>query len=500
MTFDECAYKSVNNFLALIEIDILRLNVQWINNGAGIWVCNFNNSYPWVASELLQGFTSQNFGDLGSIVVNGISLLKVNTINDVGVSSERYYYDTAIKDLYVSLPNYESPYITKVFIGIPYGFTAKSFQPLNANVSYSNDVLTLPSIGYSRDPLFYGKLSLSDISFTLNNGNGFFDTFAEDYNIYGNPARVKIGFEEISISEYKTIFTGYIGGGVNINEETVSFTISDKRKSFSKATLYTCTNKNALLAIEELLAINYGILYSSATYNTINWEKAKSLVPNITIDLQESTPTIDIIEMICNSVFGIFFITAEGLFDFTIIDDLKSATFFIPSFDILNKFDISYDPSQVISSTKIGYSRNWSTSESAINAYTYLNDIGYEEEVFEKYKIYIEKNINTVLINSSDAQDFSDKIIKYNKDVHGTLPLVVPIQYYEIQVGDNILFEIDRIGKSMLHLRKCEVLSKDYNLSDGLVHLSCRIIKEMFIRVTTTGAVRVLTTGRIRVS
>jgi hypothetical protein len=500
MTFDEYASKSVNNFISLIEVDILTPNIQWVNNGAGIWACNFNNIYSWVDAELLDGFTSQSFGDIGSVTINGVSLLRVNSIPEIGATPGTFYYSAVTKDLYICTLDYTSPYINIVNIGVLYGFTDKSFQPLGANSEYNNCILSMPSIDFSRDPLFYGKLSFPDISFSVNNGDGSFDTFAEDNNIYGNPARVKIGFEELDITEYKTIFTGYVSGNVNVTEENASFTISDKRKQFSKSINYACTNKNALTIIEELLAQNYSIPYNATLYNIVNWETVKALVPNVSINTQSATPVINIIELICKSVFGIFYITAEGLFDFILIDDSKAGTDFIPTFDILNKFDIAYDPSQVISSTKIGYARNWATSESAINAYTFLTDTSYEDSVFDKYKVYIEKNINTLLINITDAQAFSDNIMEYNKNVHGIVPITIPIKYYAVVVGDNILFEIDRIGKNMLYLRKCEVLSKQYDLGNGLINLSCRIVKEMFVRVTTTGAIRVLTTGEVRIS
>jgi hypothetical protein len=49
-------------------------------------------------------------------------------------------------------------------------------------------------------------------------------------------------------------------------------------------------------------------------------------------------------------------------------------------------------------------------------------------------------------------------------------------------------------------MRKCEVLNKTYNLESGLIELSLRLIKEMFVRITIDGKIRVTTDGKVRIA
>lgn len=495
MTFDECVQKNPNKLIRLIEVDILTINTQWINAGAGIWCLNLDGLYSWVDATLLNGFTGFAINDIGSVCIDyTVFLQRVNNLSDLN-GLGNFYYDLSSKFLYICLPNYDSPFIHSVKIGPSYGFIDKTFNPINSNSFYDNRIINFPDVSFSRDPMFFGKLSFGDLSFTIANGDGLFDDFADYNSIYGNPARVKVGFEEIDISEYKTIYSAYVTN-VSLDEETFTFTISDKRKQLTKPITYSCINKNSLEVIEEILNTNYLIPFNSFFYNTTNWNYVKTLVSNVTINTQELTPIIDIIEMICNSNFGVFIIDSEGKFDFKVIDPTLNVTDFINFEDLLLPISISYDPSEVISSTYIGYNKDWTKNTSS--AYTWLSDISNEKYVGDKYNVLIQKTIETILPDFNLASEFSTKILEYNKDVRGRFSNKLPVKYYSLNVGDFVLIEIDRLNKGMLYLRKCEILSKKYNLIEGTITFDFRIMEEQFIRITTDGSIRLLTNNQIR--
>jgi hypothetical protein len=477
--FTALAQKSNNNFVALVELDILNLNVQWINIGAGIWCVNFDNIYSWVDASLLDGFSAQAFGDIGSVLAGSVFLNKVLTLAEVSLADATFYYDSASKTLYVCLANYDDPHIRSVFIGEVNGFTKDNFIPLNANSIYENRISNFPNISFSRDPMFYGKLSFGEASFGIINADGNYDTFGEDNDIYGNPARVKIGFKELDIDDYQTIHTGFIGSS-SISEGDVSFSIVDRRKQLSKSVYYSCISKNALTAIEEILYDNYGIAYNSASYKTTTWDVVKASAPSITISYTSSPiDTISLIEEICKSIFGIFIVESDGKFNFKVVDYTTTVTSSITNTDILFPHTITYDPSQIISSTRIGYNRNWSVSDSDA-AYTWLTDTSQEEAVFNKYKTYVQVTYKTLLTSLVDAQAFSDSIIAYSKDVHGVDSITVPIKHNNIQLGDLISVEIKRETTEMLGVtKKCEVLSKTYDLETEKINLSIRIIGDL---------------------
>ena len=80
MTFSEYANRSVNPLRVLLQLDISKINTQWINAGAGIWYVNFDATYPEVDSSLLDGFTAQSFGDIGSLIVDTTNYTKMSDL------------------------------------------------------------------------------------------------------------------------------------------------------------------------------------------------------------------------------------------------------------------------------------------------------------------------------------------------------------------------------------------------------------------------------------
>ena len=473
MSFAELCQKSNNKFIALFELDISSKNIQWVNNGAGIWVVNFDASYPWVDASLLDGFTSQQIGDIGSVVCENTLLTRVYTLLEVTSIDASFYYDASGKNVYVRLPNADSPYIHNVYLGVVYGFSTKDYIPIGVDTLYQGRILSFPEVSFSRDPLFFGKITYSNSTINIINADGEYDSFAQDNNIYGNPCRIKIGFEELDISEYETIYTGYVGT-VSIDEESINITMNDKRKQLTRAITYVEENSNALDVITHILASYYGLYYNSSLYNTAEWEIARLLCSNVTINMQNPEDTISVIEQICNSVFGLFIVKGDGKFSFKVVDTLSTAISTIYSYDILNNHSIEYDSSEVISSTRIGYSRDWTASDSS--AYSWINDISQESAIHSKYKTYNQKEVKTLLINSIDAQEFSTTFLNYSKDVHGITELVIPLKYYGIFIGDIYNAQINRQITAMLGTIKCEVIKVGYNLNQGNIKLGLRII------------------------
>jgi hypothetical protein len=266
---------------------------------------------------------------------------------------------------------------------------------------------------------------------------------------------------------------------MSVGEEEASITLSDKRVQFSKSITYQCTALNALDAIEAILLQAYSIPYNATYYDTTAWAAAKALVPVITIDIDtgndiEEMSVIDIIELICGCVFGLFRIDPDNRFSFKIVDTTAAATFTIPETDILNRHEINYDPSEVISSVKIGYAKNWTAGY--VSPYTFLTDTTQEAAIYLKYKTYNQKTFYTLLTNITTAQTFATTILNYAKDVHGMGEVTVPMSYYLYGVGDIGNIAINREKTTMLGTKKCEIVSKTYNLREGNITFGYRIV------------------------
>jgi hypothetical protein len=470
MTFSEYSIKSVSKPRILVQIDILKVNTQWINTGAGIWYVNFDNLYPEVDSTLLDGFTVQTFGGIGSVMIDTAFQTKVSTLAELTSDPGTYYFDEANKEVYICINSYDEPSLHDILLGVIHGYSYDDFTPVDSYFHYQGRLSGSPEISVSRDPLFFGKLQYNFGSFQLVNADGEFDTFAIDNNVYGNEARVYFGYEDLSVNDYIKLYSGVIEK-ISIAEDYATFSIGDKRKQLSKSITYTCSALNALDAIVEVLNTNYGTVYSDNYFNTIEWDIAKALVPNVTINIapgkdMDDIPTNDFIELICKSVFGLFLVNTDNKYTFKIVNTTASASSTIYAIDILNHHEIEYDPTEVISSTKIGYNKNW--NEGYQSPYTWLYDTSQENTIFLKYKTYNQKEFMTALIDTSAQtviQAFSDIILNYTKDVHGIGSVEVPMKYYTIELTNIVNIEINRETTTMLGTKRCEIISKKYNLS-----------------------------------
>lgn len=460
---------SKSNAIFLFEFDIIKENLQWVNAGAGIWSLSMGGTYSWVDSTLLDGFSAQAFYPVGSIKVDASFYTRVSTLLLVTSINESWYYNPETNYIYVHFVNNDEPFLHDTYIGIINGYSTTEFTPMNSGTIYQGRIIRFPTIGRTRDPLFFGKLSYPEGTIELANGDGYFDTFGEDNNIYGNPARLKFGYKDLDYFEFVQIFTGFIETST-VSEETATFDIADTRKQLSKNVLYNCTEKNALDAIVEILNEKYGYVYSSFYYDTTVWDAATLLAPNITIAMEEDEeePVINIIEKICVSVFGFFDVTEDGLFTFKYVNPTDSASTTIVKADQLNRIEVTYDPSEVVSSVKIGYAYDGSE-------YSYVTDTSREAAIYEKYKTYNKKTFETYLTTSTAASALASSILDYVEDVHGTIPLQVPLRYYSTQVGDVVDAVLNRSVLTMLGTKECEVLRKEYNLESTNIEVTLRI-------------------------
>jgi hypothetical protein len=475
MTFAEHAEKSVSDARVLAQVDLAVMNAQWINCGAGIWYCNDDALYPEVGppgDDLLNGFTAQTFGDIGSVSCDGIQLTSVASLALLN-NTNLYYRDSVNKNTYICLPNYDEPWIHDIFFGIVHGFSFDEFIPIGSSTLYEGRFLGSPQISQSRDPLFWGKMQYTFGGISLINADGDYDTFAQDNDAYGNETRFLYGYKQLNISDYIRIHTGTLQN-VNVSEAEMQINLSDKRMQLTKPIQYKCTDKNALDAIVEILTQSYNIQYNSTYYDTTAWAIARALVPVITINMKEEGPTINVIEEICGTIFGLFKIDPDNRFSFKIVDTSTTALTTIVSTDILNHHTISYDPSEVISSVKVGYNKNWDSDY--VSPYTWYTDITRENAIWLKYKTYNQATFYTLLTNLIDATAFGTKILDYAQDVHGMGEIMVPMKYYIYNVGDIVNAEIVREKITMLGTKKVEIISKTYSLAESMIIFGYRIV------------------------
>lgn len=501
MSFATAAQRSVSQHRVIVEVDIGIDNEQWVNNGAGIWAVNPNNTYSWVDSSLLEeGFTAQGFNPIGSVKVDGASLQAGTSTADLADTPRAWYFDGTTLTLYVTMPDFDEPALHTVAIGQTFAFSRGSFVPIGGPVPVEGRLVNSPAPNESRDPLFFGRFRYPAISVRLQNGDGEFDLWGRDVDIYGNDCRVLIGAEDLSYSEYLKVYTGFMQS-VTVAEDTINISVSDKRKQLTKPLVnYSTTNTNALTAIEEILAEAYSYTFDSTFYDLTAWNTAKALVGNITLDYQEPTAVIDIIEYIAASVFGLFRVDADGLFSFKVVNTDDSIETLIQASDILGPHSINYDPTEVVSSVRIGYARDWTAD--AGDQYTYYTDDSREETVFNTYKTYQERTFDTALIDEAAAIAFATRVLDYTDTVRGTETITVPLENYALALGDQIGTIIQRGAQDMLGEHKAEIISIEYALDTPVMRLGLRHGATTIgtIRVTESGAIRITEADAIRMT
>ncbi len=503
MTFATEVQNSVNKLRTLVELDITNADVQWVNYGAGIWGSAVNLNYANVDPSLYAGFESLSFNQIGSLEVDQVQQTQVFTFANLTSTLESFLWDSINSIVYIHLINNDDPHLHFIVLGGIFGYSFDGFRPIGSLTTYEGRLLNTPKVQIKRDPLFFGKLAYQISDIQLNNSDGFFDSF-ESFNSYGNELRIYLGFSDVDISEYKQVASGYIGR-TSFNEDTFTVSLIDKRRILTKEIQYVCTNKNALDAIVELLQIAYpNILYTSDFFDLTQWARMQAIVPNVTIRLDQADtgsntmPVSDIIQDICASVFGVFLVTEEGKYSFNIASVDNNALAFVPSEDILNALQFESDPEEIVSSTKVGYSKDWHPNY--ISPYTFLTDTSREAAVFQQYGVYVQKTFFSLLTNLTDAQSLSDTILDYITEIHAEVNIVVPLSYYLAGIADMLFVEFKRKGgQDIFGVKKCEIVGKSYDLRTGLITFNLRKYNiNAYIRVTDSEAYR-RTTGGVRI-
>ena len=489
MTFTDYTNLSQTSPVILFDIEITAKNTQWVNHGAGIWALSYSGLYDWVDSSLLSGYTVQDFGLISIVVADNIRLEEKQTLEEITSTPGTYYYDRTNKILYVCFTDYSSPYIHNIFLGSIVGLTYNAIQPINSDVYYYPRLVSVPQLGRSRDPLFFGRLAYPTANAQVINADGYFDTYAEDNNIYGNVGKIKLGYSDLDISEYKTLFSGFIET-FEVSEQYASFGLTNQRKQLSKPFPYRCVNENPIAAIKAIIRGAYNIDFISDYFDITAFNDAEDYANTngyqISIYREDDDNTftvIELIEEICQSVWGIFDVTDDGKYTFKYIEPISTPTNYIKKEDFITEIlSIQYNPQNVLSSVMVGYNRDWGD-----NSHTYYTDTSKESEVFAKYKTYNQQRYDTLLTSLASAEHLAGRIMDYSDTVRGEITLEVPMRYWGIEVGDTVVVKLDRPNSTMLGETFCEVLGVQYKLELPSIELTLRTINPVVFLVDHDG-------------
>jgi len=358
------------------------------------------------------------------------------------------------------------------------GYTRKDFTPIGSAILYEGRLVSLFSIGRSRDPLTWGKLNYSSGSITLNNADGHFDSVARNdwfIGYYGSKVSIKFGYEELNVSNYITLWTGYISK-MTLSPDQISIDVSESKKKLDEIDIqYSWVNINAMTVIQEAIILAYpSVTYDSTYFDTTTWSTISSLNILVSVDMAETKKALAVIEDVCSSIFGVFYMTAEDKYTMKLINPAATAVTTIVNSNILNVPDIDFDPSDVISSVRVycDIDENLNTGRFS----SIVEDITRVDYVSSTYGFLNSKEFITYLPGTTAAAAFAITFLDYSCDVHGTFSITTTMNYYTLEVGDTVNVELKRVNNvDYLNIIKCEILGKMYMLDAGKLKFDMRI-------------------------
>jgi len=229
---------------------------------------------------------------------------------------------------------------------------------------------------------------------------------------------------------------------------------------------------NAADVILDLLETQLGLEYDPASFDQGEWAVAEAQAADIGLFVDSPTEVYDLIEDICTSARMMFFPHDDGRFTLRKYNPNRAVSQTFEEDELLEVPTVEYDPSEVLSSTMVGYARDWTEDQ-----LRYLHDTSQEATVFEAYKVYREETFDTLLTSSADAQDYSDDIMLLSSGVMRRLTAKFKLQPLEREIMDFVDIPILRRDGSGLGTVKAEILGITKDLLAAEITLDCRIVE-----------------------
>lgn len=225
--------------VVLFEIDISQLNDFWNSYTAYVYYFQVDGNYS-DADDTGENFnngarTFSNITKVGSVIAGDVRLLEVFTPQECHEIESSFYWDGSSKTLYVHLPDNSRPELFIMRIGASFGFRmygSNAFSYVN-NFIYDDRILSISPISKNKDSFFFGKVSFDGGSVTLSNHDGYFDSLVNTNKFWGAASRFYFGTENLTVSEFRKIFSGYVRG-IKLNTNEISFDVVDEREKLSK--------------------------------------------------------------------------------------------------------------------------------------------------------------------------------------------------------------------------------------------------------------------------
>lgn len=216
-----------------------------------LWITYVKNLAFMADTDTAYPATSFQFAN---VIIDGNPYYKSLTIGECETVEGSYYLSGA--DLYIHFTHHHPPFMFfSLLYGTLHGYTNKTVRRFNQN-TYLPEVISVPGLSESVDPVEYSRMAFKSGSATLRN---FIQTFDTQTAIFGNDFNVKVGNDTGDYGDLIPLQKYYIENyGVKLGDAT--FSLKDKR---------------------ELLSIKCpSAMFNATTYPNIDTNVAGKIIPD----------------------------------------------------------------------------------------------------------------------------------------------------------------------------------------------------------------------------
>jgi hypothetical protein len=227
----------------IFEIDkgVILPNNSWIKHSFNLWKITY--SWDIETRNFSYGFGAWGYGfyggsgiaelpsperfpvlKVGSLVVDVVDYVKVDSIGEAETQDRSFYFDTINQILYVNFSQDTTPFdYQDIALGVTKGYS--NFPIRVDNIEYESRLRSIPSITTSRDALFFGKVQFEGGGVTLDNTDHHFDTLEQE-DVFGKVCRIRYSLDGTS---FQTVYTGKFQD-YQLSGQNITINIRDQRK------------------------------------------------------------------------------------------------------------------------------------------------------------------------------------------------------------------------------------------------------------------------------
>lgn len=217
-----------------------------------------------------------------------------------------------------------------------------------------------------------------------------------------------------------------------------------------------------------------GIPYDAAHYDTVEWGAAEAASPDGGLFLDTPTEITRIIEFVAQAYPGVFLVQDDGKYTYKVEDSSDASVQTLTKEDLLNVPAPRYESREILTSARIGHTKRWTAG-----TYRWVIDDDEAEAIYNKFKVYRQRDFPTILVSAADAQDAGDTIMELAGELKKTIPIVTDWRTIERELSDVITVEISRPnpGYSAIGNAKVRIIGITKDLDSFQVNITGRIME-----------------------